>query len=393
MSIKILKEKCVNCNLCVKKCPWQAIEIINNEVKIKDNCNLCGVCVDVCKFNAILIQVESQIKRNLSEYKNVWVFAEQRQGKVVNSVLELLGAGRKLADDLQENLCAILLGDKVEKEVEKLISHGADDVYLIEDPILKDFQDDIYGKILQDLVLKYCPSIFLGSATSIGRSLFPKIAVGLQTGLTADCTELEIDKTTKNILQTRPAFGGNIMATIICENTRPQMATVRPRVMKKLPIDLLRKGKVIEESFDKNSISIQTKILEIVEDLTIKIKIEDADIIVSGGRGLGEAKNFKLIEELANVLKGSVGSSRAAVDAGWIPYSHQVGQTGKTVCPKLYIACGISGAIQHLVGMQTSDCIIAINKDPHAPIFKVANYGIVGNLFEIIPLLIKKFKE
>lgn len=393
MSIKILKEKCVNCGLCIKKCPWQAIEIIDDEIKIKDNCNLCGACVDICKFNAIFLQIEPRAKGNLNDYKNVWVFAEQRQGKIENSVLELLGAGKKLANDLQEDLCAVLLGDNVEKEIEKLISHGADSVYLVEDLILKDFQDDVYGKILQDLISEHRPSIFLGSATFIGRSLFPKIAVNLQTGLTADCTELAIDKTTRNLLQTRPAFGGNIMATIICEHTRPQMATVRPRVMKKLPIDLSRKGKVIKEYFDKNSVNIQTQILKIVEDLTSKIKIEEADVIVSGGRGLGESKNFKLIEELASVLKGAVGASRAAVDANWIPYSHQVGQTGKTVCPKLYIACGISGAIQHLVGMQTSDCIIAINKDPHAPIFKIANYGIVGDLFEVIPLLIKKFQE
>jgi electron transfer flavoprotein alpha subunit len=393
MSLKVLTEKCTKCKLCLKACPWQAMEIKDDLLTINANCNLCGACVEVCRFEALYLQIERRPPGEIGEYKDVWVFAEQRNDEIMGVVFELLGVGRNLADQLGVSLAAVLLGDKVEKSTQMLFSYGADKVYLISSPLLKNFQDDIYSQIMVDLISQHKPAIFLGGATSIGRSFLPKMAVMLQTGLTADCTHLEIDAEKKLLLQTRPAFGGNIMATIICENTRPQMATVRPRVMKKLPSDPKRKGKIIKEYFEEGALNVTNKILKIVKDPTTKIKLEDANIIVSGGRGLGKAENFKLIEELAKVLNGAVGASRATVDAGWIPYSHQVGQTGKTVCPKLYIACGISGAIQHLVGMQTSDCIIAINKDESAPIFKVANYGVVGDLFEIIPLLIQKLKS
>lgn len=389
--IKIIVDKCTGCKLCLKSCPYSAIEIKDKKAIIMNNCNLCGACVESCKFDAIYIEKKQFVSANISEYKNIWVFGEQRNDKIVNVVYELLGKGRELADNLGCQLVAVILGDKIEPELKKLIGYGADKVYYVSHPMLKDFKDDVYSEIITNLVIKYKPEILLGGATSIGRSLLPKIAVMLETGLTADCTELEIDKEKKILLQTRPAFGGNIMATIICPNRRPQMATVRPRIMKKLNYNENLSGEIIKE--DIKPIVSKIKILSMIEDLTTKVKLEDANIIVSGGRGLKEAKNFALIEELAKVLGGAVGASRATVDAGWIPYSHQVGQTGKTVCPKLYIACGISGAIQHLVGMQTSDCIVAINKDPEAPIFKVATYGIVGDLFEVIPKLIAKFKE
>lgn len=249
--------------------------------------------------------------------------------------------------------------------------------------------------VIAKLVLKYKPEIFLAGATSYGRSLFPRVASRLKVGLTADCTGLDIDMDKRILVQTRPAFGGNIMATIISPYTRPQMATVRYKVMKELDRDRNRKGEIIKEDFhyyrDRNVTSTtRTKMLKFVEDITQKINLQEADIIVSGGRGLGTPENFKVIRELADAIGGAVGSSRPPVDDGWIPYSHQVGQTGKTVRPKVYIACGISGAIQHLAGMSSSENIIAINKDPDAPIFKVADLGIVGDLFKIVPILTEK---
>ena len=246
--------------------------------------------------------------------------------------------------------------------------------------------------MLASLIKEHKPEIVLGGATPIGRSFIPRVAARLRTGLTADCTSLAIDGASGNLLQVRPAFGGNIMATILCPNTRPQMATVRPRVMKRGRYDEGRDGVIIDVKSE--GVSSRTKVLETVKEVSdITVNLQEADIIVSGGRGLGDQKGFKLIEELAGLFEGAVGSSRAAVDAGWIPYRHQVGQTGKTVCPRIYFACGISGAVQHLVGMQSSDIIIAINKNPEAPIFNVATYGIIGDLYEIVPLLIKRIKE
>ena len=278
-------------------------------------------------------------------------------------------------------------------EAEKLIHHGADRVWVVDNPVLAEYQDSAYSKALFTLIHRHKPSILLGGATTIGRSLLPKLAVMLPTGLTTDCTGLDIEDERRLLLQTRPAFGGNIMATIICQDYRPQMATVRPRVMKKLNEDKTRKGEVIVEEVLLSKRDVFTKIVNMVKDTTISVNLQDAEIIVSGGRGMKAPENFKLLHELAQVLGAAVGSSRAAVDAGWIPYSHQVGQTGKTVAPKIYFACGISGAIQHQVGMRTSDVIVAINQDPHAPIFQIATYGIVGDLFQVVPALTKKFKE
>jgi len=253
-------------------------------------------------------------------------------------------------------------------------------------------REDFYTAELIKLISEYKPEIVLAGATSLGRAFIPRVAATLRTGLTADCTGLAIDSERRLLLQTRPTFGGNIMATIICQAKRPQMSTVRPRVFKKSSPDNARKGQIIRVDFDKNCVTAKTKLISFVKDLTEKVKLEDADIIVSGGRGLGKAENFKVIEELAEVLGAAVGSSRPPVDEGWIPYSHQVGQTGKTVSPRLYVACGISGAVQHLVGMQTSDMIIAINDDPNAPIFQVATWGIVGDLFKVVPMLTGKLK-
>ncbi|MGE5581838.1 MAG: FAD-binding protein [Bacillota bacterium] len=392
MGIKVLTDKCYGCKLCVSSCPFGIIEIIDKKAVIKDGCNLCGACVTTCKFKAIEITRETKSTIDKSLYKGVWVFAEQRNCKLANVALELLGEGRKLADELSEPLVAVLMGHKIEAEAQKLIAHGADQVLLADAPELEHFLEDSYSGVMVDLIKKEHPNIVLMGATAIGRSFAPKVAARLETGLTADCTGLDVDAAEKNLLQTRPAFGGNLMATILCPNHRPQMATVRPKVFKPLAADPSRKGTITKVELPK-AWDIRAKVLEVVNEAGQSVNLEEANIIVSGGRGLGDPKNFDLVRELAAVLGGAVGSSRAAVDAGWIPYAHQVGQTGKTVGPKIYFACGIHGAIQHLAGMSSSDIIIAINKNPDAPIFKVATYGIVGDVLEILPMLTKEFKK
>ncbi len=395
MSIKILEDKCTGCGACLSACPFGAIELKGKLAVIKDNCTLCGACVDVCPFEAIVLTKDKpsiSSTYSATEAKGVWVFAEQEEGNIHSVTYELLGKGRELADKLRTELCAVLLGSKIGNRTEELIQRGADKVYLVENEQLLNYRSDIYSDALVDLIRRYKPDVILAGATSVGRSLTPRVAATLKTGLTADCTSLEIDPEKKILLQTRPAFGGNIMATIICPERRPQMATVRHKVLPEAEVDKERKGEVIVAQPQRALVS-NIKIEDIVKEIDKTVKLTEADIIVSGGRGLGKKENFGLIEELALALKGAMGASRATVDSGWIPYSHQVGQTGKTVCPKVYIACGISGQIQHLVGMQSSKIIIAINKDPEAPIFKVATYGIVGDLFEVVPALIKELKK
>jgi electron transfer flavoprotein alpha subunit len=389
MGMKLYPDECTGCGNCVAACPFGLIEIIDGKVHIKDGCTLCGACVDACAFGAI--KIEREAAKADSASRGVWVFAEQRRGNLKNVGYELLSRGRELADALGTELCAVCLGSNV-SNIDSLIAQRADKVYLVDSPDLADNQEDYLTHGLLNLIKEHQPEIVLAGATALGRSFFPRVASILNTGLTADCTGLDIDIEKRLLLQTRPTFGGNIMATILCPNKRPQMSTVRPRVFKKALPDPARKGQIIKVDFKKEGVTAKTKLLSFVEDITEKIKLEDADIIVSGGRGLGKADNFKLLQELADCLGAALGSSRAAVDEGWIPYSHQVGQTGKTVCPKLYIACGISGAIQHLAGMQTSDCIVAINDNPDAPIFQVAHYGIVGDLFQVVPQMIKKLK-
>ena len=391
--IEIIKDVCTGCTLCVKACPFGAISMRKEKAVIDyDKCNICGACADVCKFNAIEIRVVEK-KHDLAVYRDVWVFCEQKKGIIQSVSYELLGEGRKLAAKLNCALCAVLLGEYVKDKADELFSRGADVVYLVDSPHLKYYQNEPYTRVLVELVKEYKPEILLCGATTMGRSLMARVAVKITTGLTADCTGLDIDREKKLLLQTRPAFGGNIMATIITADHRPQMATVRHKVMKEAGVDTSRRGKLIEKSYRDEILSTRTKLIDIVEEIEETVNLAEADIIVSGGRGVAGAENFKIIRELALVLGGAVGASRSAVDADWIPYSHQVGQTGKTVCPKIYIACGISGQIQHLIGMQSSKIIIAINKDPDAPIFKVATYGIVGDLFQVVPALTKKFKQ
>lgn len=395
MSIKILKDKCTGCGACISACPFGAIELKDKLAVINDNCTLCGACVDACPFEAIVLtkgKPSISFTYSPQEAKGIWVFAEQEEGKIHSVVYELLAKGRELADKLQTELCAVLSGSKIGNRAEELIQRGADKVYLVENEELLNYRSDVYSNVLVDLIRKYKPDIVFAGATSVGRSLIPRVAATLKTGLTADCTGLEIDAEKKILLQTRPAFGGNIMATIICPERRPQMATVRHKVLPEAEIDKKRKGEIVYVQ-PQRVLNSNIKIEDIVKEIDKTVRLTEADIIVSGGRGLGKKENFTLIEELALALKGAVGASRASVDSDWIPYSHQVGQTGKTVCPKIYIACGISGQIQHLVGMQSSKIIIAINKDPEAPIFKVATYGIVGDLFKVVPALIKELKK
>jgi len=336
------------------------------------------------------------LRKESGDWKGIWVFAEQRNGIIQNVTYELLTEGKKLAADLSCEVAGVLVGDEaIEKNAQSLFDYGADKVYLITHPELKNYRTAPYTRAITELINKYRPEIFLIGATTTGRDLAARMAVRINCGLTADCTGLSIDPDKKILQQTRPAFGGNIMATIISPNHRPQMATVRPKVFKKLKIqnakfkneDIIRFSPILKEE------DLIVKILEVVKDESIKVNLQDAEIIVSGGRGIQDPNNFAMVEELAQALGGAVGASRATVDAGWISAHHQVGQTGKTVAPKLYIACGIAGKIQHLVGMQSSGTIVAINKDPDAPIFKVATYGIVGDCLEVMPMLVRKIKE
>ncbi len=410
MSIAIIIEKCTGCTLCIKACPFDAIRMMDRlesrglasdgqshrkAVIDLNKCTLCGACIDACKFKAIILDKTPAVcaMPNIKDYKGIWVFVEQKNGKVQSISYELLGKAQELAKKLNCQVSGVLIGNNLEDQLDELIWHGADNIYLVEAPEIANFQDDPYTNILVELVKKHKPEILLCGASAIGRSLISRVAIKIKAGLTADCTGLDIDPDKKILLQTRPAFGGNIMATIISPNFRPQMSTVRHKVFQPMTPDKHRKGKIIRESFDSSLYVSRTKLLDIVEEVESLVNIAEADIIVSGGRGMKGKENFKILEELAHVLGSAVGSSRAAVDSGWMPYSHQVGQTGRTVAPKIYIACGISGQIQHLVGMQSSKIIIAINKDPEAPIFKVATYGIVGDVFQVVPALTKRFKE
>ncbi|USK40419.1 electron transfer flavoprotein subunit alpha/FixB family protein [Cytobacillus firmus] len=329
----------------------------------------------------------------MDEYRGVWVFIEQNDGKIEGVSLELLGAGRKLADKLEVPLSGVLLGYEIKSLSREVIAYGADQVYVIDHEVMKDYRTESYMKAVIHLAEKYKPEIFLYGATSNGKDLASAVATDLSTGLTADTTMLDVEVEKRLLEASRPAFGGNIMATILCKKHRPQMATVRPKVMKAMEPNPDRHGEVIEEPITLREDDMRTKVIKIVKDVTKKVNLAEAHVVVAGGKGMGDLQNFQLIHELADTIGATVGGTRDVVEAGWLPHEQQVGQTGETITPKIYFAIGISGAIQHVVGMKNSELIIAINKDPQAPIFDVATYGIVGDALEIVPKLIKEFKE
>lgn len=393
MAISIDRDLCTGCGICVEICPFNGVKLDEENIAVLlDACNECGACVDECPVEAISITVIKEGIIDVSLYSGVWTFAEQRDGKLTRVARQLVGKARQLADILGVRVETVLLGHNIADLAQELIQCGTDNVYLIDHPLLENYQTDLYTKAIYDLTMEKKPEIFIFGATHMGRDLAPRLAQRITTGLTADCTELTIDEVERLLLQTRPAFGGNIMATITCKNHRPQMATVRPGVFREPEKDPTRKGNVINITPGISESNILTHLVKFLKLEKKIVKLEEAEVIVSGGRGLKKPENFSIIQELADLLGGEVGASRAAVDAGWISKDHQVGQTGKTVSPKLYIACGISGAIQHRAGMQTSETIVAINKDPEAPIFKIADIGLVGDLFKVVPELISVLK-
>jgi electron transfer flavoprotein alpha subunit/NAD-dependent dihydropyrimidine dehydrogenase PreA subunit len=391
--LEINKEECIGCEACVDVCPFGALSMVDGVAEVDDKCTACGACLDVCPVDALSLPERPEAAaEDLEAYQGVWVWVEQFQGEAASISWEMVGQGRRLADQRGTALTACVLGHNVEHIAKQAVAYGADRVFWVDDASLAVYRTRPYARTLVDLVRQYKPEIFLLGASSRGRDLAGSVATELYTGLTADCTGLDIDPETKLLRQTRPAFGGNIMATIISPNYRPQMATVRHRVFELPEMDSSRQGQIVAVGPVMAEDDVATKVVEFIMEQG-EVNLADAKIIVSGGRGVGGPEGFAPIRELAEVLGGAVGASRAAVDAGWIPYAHQVGQTGRTVRPDLYIACGISGAVQHLAGMGTAKVIVAINKDPDAPIFGVANYGIVGDLFQVIPALTAQFRE
>ncbi len=390
------EELCIGCGVCEQCCPFAAIEMKESLPAVGDGCTLCGTCVDNCSVDALSLDVERAVQGDLSAWSGVAVYCEYVRGELNPVSLELLGEARRLADSRGAEVFALLPGAGLDGVGDELIAHGADRVYLVDHPLLGDFREDLYGRVLVALLEKVTPEILLAGATAVGRSFVPAAAAAMHTGLTADCTSLAIRKSDGALEQTRPAFGGNIMATIVCENHRPQMCTVRPRVMKALAADSTRRGDITAfdaEHLVGGPLESRLEVLESVAGNASAVNIQEAEVLVGGGRGLESAAGFELLEELAGLLGGKISASRAVVDAGWIDYPHQVGQTGKTVAPKLYIACGISGAVQHVAGMQSAETIVAINRDENAPIFDIADYGIVGNIGDVLPRLIARVRE
>ena len=432
---RLLEGKCIACGArCQSTCKVEAVEMTEAGEPIFDleACTGCRRCVKICPSDAIEIyftpeqqavldeieklkaaegaavakaepepeagegdEEEERIAAKLKEYQGVWVFVEQTEGEPAEVSWELLGIGAELAETLGVELSAVVIGDGVEDLCREAFAYGASQAYLVEAPVFHHYRTASYHRAVCHLIEKYKPEIVLVGATGLGRDLAGAVATELGTGLTADCTGLSIDDK-RQLMQTRPAFGGNIMATIMTERTRPQMSTVRPHVMQMPSKDSSRRGRIVRESLAIDEAELAVKVLEVHDlrsHLAGEIDIAAAEVIVSGGRGMRSKENFAILQELADELGGVVGSSRSAVEAGWMPVERQVGQTGKTVRPKIYVACGISGAIQHLVGMQDSEVIIAINREPQAPIFEVATYGIVGDLFKVVPEMTRHLRE
>ncbi len=391
MAVWVEIDLCDGCRRCTLACPYDSIEMKDGKAHIGDRCTCCGACLDACRNKAICADVEAKVIPDFSEYKGVWVFAEQRGGQLNRVSVELLGKAQQLSRELNHKVAAVLIGDHVSSLADTLIQFGADTVYLVEDEIFKDYRTEPYTHVFQELVAAYRPNILLMGATHNGRDLAPRVSKRVGSGLTADCTELSIDRGEGILLQTRPAFGGNVMATIRNCFSRPQMATVRPGVMEVIPTHG-KEGIVVTHISKLTEDQVRSKTLEFVKEETPRVDLSKAKIIVAGGRGVNDLAGFALLRELAKALGAELAGTRVAFEAGWIPSSSQVGQTGVTVRPELYIACGVSGAIQHRAGMMDSRFIVAINKDPYAPIFKVADWGIVGDLFDVVPELTKQLQ-
>ena len=383
--------KCIGCLKCVKICPSTAIEMFFTAEEQQILAELASSAVPV---EEEIDPEAAAVAKRLAEYRGVWVFVEQTEGEPAKVSWELLGVGADLARSLGVELCALVIGKNVEHLCHEAFFYGATKAYLLDAPVYYHYRTEAYVEGCCHLIEKYKPEVILMGATGMGRDLAGAIATRVATGLTADCTGLAIDDK-RNLMQTRPAFGGNIMATIMCDKYRPQMSTVRPNVMQMPERNEGAEGTIIRDAFTVPEDSVLTKVIEIIRDSHSKgaVDITGAEFIISGGRGMMAPENFAVLQELADEIGGVVGASRSAVDAGWMAGDRQVGQTGKTVRPKIYIACGISGAIQHLVGMQDSDMVIAINRDSNAPIFEVATYGIVGDLFKVVPAITAKIRE
>jgi electron transfer flavoprotein alpha subunit/NAD-dependent dihydropyrimidine dehydrogenase PreA subunit len=392
MAVWVEVDLCSGCKRCVRACPYGGVEMREGKAHILDRCTSCGACLQVCKEKALQTDVKPREVPDFSDRKGVWVFAEQRDGRLNSVALELLGKAQQLGAILNQSVSALLLGDRVEDLAGTLMEHGAQTVYLAEHEALKDYRTNAYSKVIEELVKAHKPNILLMGATHVGRDLAPRVSRRVGVGLTADCTELTIDPGDGILLQTRPAFGGNVMATIANRYSRPQMATVRPGVMEAVR-KAGAKGDVIRHEVSLAEDEIGTRVLEVVREKKKRANLSEAKVIVAGGRGVGDAAGFRVLEEFAAVMGGELAGTRVAVEEGWIPADRQVGQTGQSVRPELYIACGISGAIQHRAGMMNSRYIIAVNKDARAPIFQVADWGIVGDLHDVVPEMIDAFKN
>ncbi|MHA2378244.1 MAG: FAD-binding protein [Candidatus Thorarchaeota archaeon] len=388
------RDACTGCMLCPKVCNFGAIEEDEDKVKFDlDKCVLCGSCEEVCPADAILIERKAVDKAKIAEYKDVWVFCETADGRMRSVAYELVTKGRELADKLGEKVVAVLIGHEVEGLAESLVHQGADKVLLVDDKICGHYTTDAFTIAMTTLIAPRKPAIVLYGATNNGRDLAPRVAARMALGLTADCTGLDIDDE-RQLVQTRPAFGGNIMAEILCPYTRPQMATVRPNVFKPSDPEASRSGEIEKVEIKIGANQVRTRVIDTVKEVVEGMKsVEEADVVVCSGRGIKDPSNLDLPKELAGLLDAAVGGSRPIVDLGWLPPTQQVGQSGRTISPRLYFALGISGAIQHCAGMSSSDVIVAVNKDSDAPIFELADFGVVGDLFEIVPAIIEEIKR
>lgn len=392
MTVWIEMDLCNGCQRCLRECPYAAIEMKEGKAHILARCTSCGACLEVCKQKAVLSDIKPRVTPDFRDWKGIWVFAEQRGGRLAHVSLELLGKAQELAEQQSQEISAVLLGSKGSGLAHTLIQYGADNVYIADHKGLDHYRTVAYAKVLEELIGAYRPRILLFGATHIGRDLAPRVSRRVGAGLTADCTGLHIDSEEGILIQTRPAFGGNVMATIANRTSRPQMATVRPGVMEVRPKPHNRGG-VIRHRVSLSEKEIGSKIIEIVKEEKRRGDLSQAKIIVSGGRGVGSGEGFKVLEELAAVMGGEVTGTRVAVEEGWIPPDRQVGQTGQSVHPEVYIACGVSGAIQHRAGMMNSRYIVAINRDKRAPIFQWADWGIIGDLHEVVPEMVKRIKK